>query len=115
MTVAFGGLTPTISTQMQLKPRILEYQFGAGLKQTAPDGINYMLETWDMYFEYLNATQFAALMSWINTYGDPTMVFQTTMPGNSTPKTYRMTSDAYQISYFAGNVYTVEAHFEQVF
>ena len=115
MTVAFGGLTPSVSSQMTLVPRILEFQFGAGLKQTAPDGINYMLETWDLYFMYIDQTAFNSLMTWISTYGDPTMIFSTTMFGNSVAKTYRMSSDAYQITYYPGNIYTVEAHFEQVY
>lgn len=95
--------------------RTLEYQFGAGLKQTAPDGINYALENWDLFFEYINATQYAALMTWIQTYGDPTMIFSTTMPGNSVAKYYRQVTDGYTVTYFAGSVYTVEMHIEQVY
>lgn len=113
MTV-FGGNSLTISTQLTMVPRILEYQFGAGLKQTAPDGINYLLESWDCFFENITLTQYNALLAWYAT-ADPTTTFSTTMPGNSVAKTYRTTKDGYTVTFFAGNIYTVNLKIEQVY
>jgi len=111
----FGGYTPSITSQLTMTYRTLEYQFGSGYKQVAPDGINYALENWQLTFENIPATGAAAMETWINTYGDPTMTFNTTMVLGSVAKTYRMSNAGYTKMSSGGDVYTYTFNIEQVF
>jgi len=112
----FGNVIPSISSQVSTTYRVLEYQFGNGYKQVAPDGINYALEHWQVEFDNLDTTQSAALESWINTYGDPTKVFTATMVLGTTPKTYRMNKTGWtKTCPTGGNVYTYTFVLEQVY
>lgn len=43
---------PTNAVNLSLKPRILNAQFGDGYSQRSPDGINNIVEIWDVTFEY---------------------------------------------------------------
>lgn len=114
MTV-FGGNVPSISTQMTMTYRTLEYQFGQGYKQVAPDGINYALEVWALEFDNLNLTRAQALETWMETYADPTMIFNTTMVDGSVAKNYRMTNDGWVRVDAGGNVFTYTFTVEQTF
>lgn len=115
MMSLFGGFVPSITSQLQMTYRVLEFQFGNGYKHVVPDGINYALERWQLTFENIPATGAADMETWINTYGDPTMVFNTTMVLGSVAKTYRMTKDGYQKSSSGGNCYTYQFSIEQVY
>ncbi len=48
--------TPTISTMVQVVPRVLRSQFGDGYMQEAADGINGILRNWTLIWQPIHAT-----------------------------------------------------------
>ena len=56
---------PSAESQMVVKPRILQAKFGDGYTQEAPDGINHLLRTWQVYFKNRTTTECDAIEAFL--------------------------------------------------
>lgn len=92
--------------------RVLKAQFGDGYAQTAPDGINNRVDTWDIAYENLTSTERTTLWAAIETVG-ATDYFTWTPPGGSSTK-WKIVGDVSE-SPVSGDLYTVSFTLEQVF
>jgi phage-related protein len=111
---AFAGLTPSTSSQMAMKYRVAEFQYGNGYKAVGPDGANGKLISWQLSFENLAAPQAAALEDWLD--DNPPWVTWAGdgvfLPSN---RYFRMTTEGYQKTHLPGNVATFTFSVDQAF
>src|SRR5271167_1256141 len=116
-TLNFGGVPPSISSILTIMPRVLSYKFGNAIEQRAPDGLNYMLEQWEMHFDNLSPTNYALLQTWLAS-NDPTVPFQ----GDGTPesplsplKTYWIDLTGIQWTTVGGSIWSAQFNVFQKF
>lgn len=100
------------SSRRTRKFRVFRAQFGDGYAQTAPDGINYKVDTWEVVYENLSSSERTTLWSAIDTVG-AVDYFTWTPPGGSSTK-WKIVGEV-QETPVSGDIYTVSFNLEQVF
>jgi phage-related protein len=108
-------LTDKISqgSQKKVTYRVLKAQFGNGYEQTAPDGLNYSVESWDVKYENITLADRTTLIAMLESVGSFNTISWT--PPNGTAKLYKMTQDGYTESQQSANVFSVSFSLYQVF
>lgn len=66
MTTFSTTIKPTIATQKSIQPRVKSIAFGNGYKQIYGDGINSMLEMWNLTF-ILDSTNYSTINTFLET------------------------------------------------
>ena len=102
------------SLQTSVKFRTLSVQFGNGYEQVRPDGINNKYAEYNITWETLSQSQYNIVNSALYNAGSYTVIMWQP-PGTSAPLKFRMTEDGYNVSYKAGDVYTISTTLKQVF
>lgn len=96
------------------KNRVLKAQFGDGYSQAAPDGINNLVDTWNIVYDNLSSSDRATLWTALDTVGSWDY-FTWTPIGELSQKKFRVTSQGASESVKAGNIYSISFTMEQVF
>jgi phage-related protein len=114
---AFGGLTPSSEsqqTQQTMTYRMLDFKYGNGYEARLGDGANYQIDTWQITFDNLNATDSATLKAWL--LANPPF---TTWNGDGvilpSSNTYWITEDGWQMQPMPGNVNAFTFNISQAF
>jgi len=111
---AFSPPVPPAQSSTKVKNyRVLKSQFGNGYVTAAPDGINNIIDEWQLNFEnytQANRDTLAAFLDSVGTWG----LFTWTAPGDSVSKSW-MVQDNYSETVKAGSVYTINFKIKQVF
>lgn len=113
MTTFSPPVPPAQSSQRTRNYRALKSQFGDGYVSAAPNGINNIIDDWQLNFENLSSTDRGTLITFFDSVGSWAM-FTWTAPGDSVSKTW-MVVDTWSESVLAGNVYTINVKVKQVF
>lgn len=74
-------------TTLTMKPRIRQTQFGDAYVQRKPDGLNFMLEVWQVAWAALPAADAKAITDFFVARGG-WQTFRWTAPGSSLQKVY---------------------------
>lgn len=114
MPAMFTDPIPSQSSSKTKKFRTLTAQFGDGYSESAPNGINYKIDMWNLSFEALDQTQYNTVTTFFDTQGSFS-TFTWTAFGDSAAKTWRMTPEGYSVSYKSGNIYNLSLNIEQVY
>lgn len=77
--------TPDHDATRTLEPRLNSMQFGDGYEQDVGDGINFMVESWDLTFSNRTKTEINAIEAFLATQGGHT-IFQWVTPHGSTKR-----------------------------
>lgn len=113
MTAFTPPQPPAISSQRTRKYRAFKSQFGGGYISSAPDGINNIIDSWQLNFENLNQTDRNTLVAFFDSVGSwATWTWQA--PGDSVSKTW-LVVDQWQETASAGNVFTIQINIQQLF
>ena len=72
--------TPSLSTSLKQKPKILEAKFGDGYEQAVFNGINYTPEMWKLTFDNISTIDAQIIVDFFNTYNTATTPFDWTNP-----------------------------------
>jgi len=107
-------LTTFISQDSQAtrEYKTIETQYGNGYSQRAADGINSIQDSWNITWDNLNATDFATVLTALDT-AKGTDYLTWTAPGDGSSKKFickKVTKRA-----LSGAIYSVSAELTQVF
>jgi phage-related protein len=80
---------PQYPLDIQIKPRLLSPQFGAGYPTFAPDGINTMLRQVSLKFSVLQESDFASIDTFISSNIQKPFYYQ--LPDETQPRLFLMT------------------------
>lgn len=100
------------ASQGKVEFRISEMRYGNGYSQRTPDGINAVIEMWDVAWENITSTEFNNIVAALDT-AKGVDYFIWTPPGSSSSK--KFIAKSYTKSVMSGDVYSVSASLEQVF
>ena len=93
--------------------KTLRAQFGNGYAQTAPDGINNVMDVWEVTYENLTQSERDSLITVLDTVqGWDVLTWQA--PGDATTKKWRVTPDGWSES-TTGTLWTVSFSLEQTY
>jgi phage-related protein len=110
----FGGVLPSIGSQMPMKYRVNAYKYGNGYEAVGPDGANGVLINWQFNWDNLDSARSALVEAWLNSV--PPWV---TWAGDGTilpsSKTFRVTTDGWQKTALQGQVNSYTVSVEQVY
>jgi phage-related protein len=108
-------LTNLISQNSQKKVtyRVLRASFGNGYEQTAPDGLNYSVESWNIQYENITLADRTTLIAMLESVGSFNTISWTAP--NGTAKLYKMSADGYTENQLSANVFSVSFTLNQVF
>ena len=108
-------LTTAISQSSTRKRnyRTIRAQFGNGYAQTAPDGINSVMDTWEVTYENLTDAERSTLVTALDTV-QGWDYFTWTAPGDATSKKWKVAGDGWSES-TTGNHWTVSFTLEQTY
>lgn len=93
--------------------RVLIAQFGDGYDQTAPDGINSIVDEWSITYENLTSSERTTLLAALDSAGSWDTITWT--PPGDTSKKWKVTADGVSEMPMAGDLYTVSFALRQVF
>ena len=79
----------TANSTYERNDRIRTARYGDGYGQYIPDGINNIIDIWNLEFAILEGTALSDMNTFLNTYGT-TNVFLWTPPGESVAKKWRI-------------------------
>ena len=113
-TPAHPAIIPSQSTTNDLTYRTLKFQLGDGYIDAAPDGANYKLQTYNVVFENLNATNAATMTTFYDTIGSWTQ-FSWTPPNTSTSYNWYLDVAKVSITPKAGNIVSITATYTRAF
>ena len=85
--------------------RVIRCQFGDGYAQTRPDGINNLVDEWDLTFEALNSSERSSMQTFLDTIG-AWDYFTWTPVGETVSKKFKVV-DGYTESPQSGDLYTI--------
>lgn len=94
--------------------RTLHAQFGDGYSQDAPDGTNYIYDTWNVVYSNLTQTDRDTLWGVLNSVGSWDYL-NWQAPGDSVSKKWKITTDGISETTQANNIYNVSFKVKQVF
>jgi phage-related protein len=80
--------TPTWTTRGILKPRVLTAQYGDGYRQDAADGINNILEVWQLVFNPVGLTEAQAIADFVRNEAGYKKFNWTPPTPSATPRVY---------------------------
>ena len=103
---------PTLSTNKEVKTRILEANFGDGYSQRAGDGINTIKGKWNPEWTALNQVNFDELNDFFEERNGRKN-FNWTPPGESTSKKFICKS--WNVSHIGASKFRLACEFQQVF
>ncbi|MDM0042149.1 phage tail protein [Variovorax sp. J22R193] len=108
-------LTDRISQSSSKKRtnRVIRCQFGDGYEQVRPDGINNLVDTWELGFESLNSTDRGTLQTFLDAIG-AWDYFTWTPPGEASSKKFKVV-DGYQEQPQSGSLYSITFTAKQFF
>lgn len=101
---------PDVGADRACEPRINSVRFGEGYEQTAPDGINSLMEKRSLSFTGRSLAETQAIAAFLEAQGGVTS-FDYTHP-NSTAKKYRC--KVWKVADTEGNHQSVTCEFQQV-
>lgn len=87
---------PDMSSQYVPEIRALDVGFGDGYSMSGPDGLNTIVDTWNLKFSNRPSADIAAIKSFLDTHGTWT-VFDWIAPDDVSSKKWRV-KGSYQIS-----------------
>ena len=93
--------------------RTIEAKFGDGYGQAAPDGINDVVDTWALTFEFLNLTDRATLVAALDAVKSWDYLTWTA-PGDATVKRWKVTREGWSET-TSGLLSNISFNVEQVF
>jgi len=93
--------------------RVLFAQFGDGYDQTAPDGINALVDEWSITYPNLTSSERTTLWSALDAVGGSDY-FTWTPPGGTSTK-WKVKEDGVTEMPASGDLYTVSFSLRQVF
>ena len=111
MASSLPSISPSYSTAVTYKPRILEVKLGDGYSQRSVDGINAVESTWNVVWDLLDSTD----MNSLNTHFNERAGYQSftwTPPGGTSQK---FICKQWTVTPKELNQYSVNAVFERVF
>jgi phage-related protein len=79
---------PTWTTRGILKPRVLTAQYGGGYRQDSADGINNILETWNLVFNPVSLTEAQQIADFVRGQGGYQKFNWTPPTPSATPRVY---------------------------
>lgn len=94
------------------KFRVLKAQFGDGYLQTAPDGVNHQVDSWNIIYANLTDADRASVWSAIETVG-VSDYFTWTPPGDVAKK-WKIVSEVTETPQ-SGDIYSISFDLMQVF
>jgi phage-related protein len=100
------------SSQADRQYRVLKNQFGNGYSERAGDGINTIVDTWNVSWDNVNATDYGTIMTALDS-AKGVDYFTWTAPGDSSSKKWIVAKVTRRM--FAGSVFSVTATLDQVF
>lgn len=77
--MAVFNFTPSWSTQIQVEPKVHVAQFGDGYQQSAPNGLNNVLEKWSLVFKDIKDADYFSIKAFLKTHKG-SVAFQWTTP-----------------------------------
>ena len=86
----------TANSRKTVKNRVLEAQFGDGYLQRVDDGVNSIIETWEIQIAPLEGDNLTQIRSFIDTVGT-TVPFEWTPLGETVAKNWRIDPNSLQI------------------
>lgn len=92
--------------------RVLEMHYGNGYSQRAADGLNSVIDSWNVTWENISATDFNTVMTALDA-AKGTDYFTWTAPGDSTSKKWIVSQVSRRM--LSGSIYSVSATLKQVF
>jgi phage-related protein len=78
--------TPDLGAEPDMEPRRLAVGFGEGYEQTAPDGLNPFLPTWDMTFSGRSLAEVQAIYAFLTSNMAHVTSFDWTAPDGTVGK-----------------------------
>lgn len=93
--------------------RVLRAQFGDGYEQTAPNGINTIVDEWSIRYENLTTSERNTLLAALDAVGSWD-VLTWTPPGDSAKK-WKVTADGLTETPVSGDMYSIGFSLRQVF
>ncbi len=109
----FPAIPPSQSSRRKVQFRVLEAQFGDGYVQPVPDGLNNMLETWDLSFDDIPGADLVTIRNYIDGLGG-TKFFYWTPFADSTPKKWKVVGE-YTINYKNINAGSLQVTIQRVY
>ena len=104
--------TPSLTTSLNQKPKILEAKFGDGYEQAVFEGINYKPEKWELKFDNISVVDAQTIVDFFNIYDSATTPFDWTNP-NSVAGKYKCREWSRTYDGFSHN--NLSCTFEEVF
>jgi len=105
-------VTPVRATQPSVTARTLQAQFGDGYSQRAGDGINTIVDEWDVQWNALDQTNADEIIDFLEARGGYES-FEWTPPGESVEKKY--VCKQWNKSFPGASLTNISAKFQQVF
>lgn len=113
MPDTFPSINPDTKSKRSRSGRILVADFGDGYAQAGPDGINNVVETWDLSFENYPIADVNTLITFFNTQNSAKS-FYWTPPDEVTPKLWRQDGD-YTVSFVGPLTRTLTVKIKRVY
>ena len=99
------------SSSGRVEFKVLRCRYGNGYEQRSADGLNNSLGSWEVTWEGLTSTDFATIITALESSKGVTY-FTWTAPGDASGKKWVVTQ--YGKSVQAGNIYTINATLQEV-
>lgn len=104
----------TAQSQMGQTHRNLAAQFGDGYSQVAPDGLNSVIDNWELRFAPLEGADLTAMNTFLLLVGT-TEWFTWTPLGEAVPKKWRIEKDSIKKSMLNTSTFIISFKMVQVF
>lgn len=93
--------------------RVLSAQFGDGYSQEAPNGINSLVDEWNVVYGNLTSSERTTLLAALDTAGSWDTITWT--PPGDTAKKWKVTKDGWSETPLAGDQWSITFSLRQVF
>ncbi len=107
-----NALGPTYGSKPQKEHRVLSASFGDGYSQRVLDGLNTVIESWDMNWEVLTLSEKDVIVNFLDSMAGY-KAFGYTMPGETVRK--KWICKKYSATPLARGIYSLTATFERVY
>jgi phage-related protein len=102
------------SSKLTTALRILEANFGQGYSQTAADGLNNQVDTWDVVFSNISQADKITVMNFLRSVGGSTTFYWTPID-ETVEKMWKITKDGWTVSNSGGSTWTITFKMTQQF
>ncbi len=107
--------TPSYTSSITWKPRVLKMQFGDGYEQVVPDGINNKPMMFNIVFRKISDVEAEAIIDFLEARGEAEAFLWTApAPHDDTQRIWK-TEGGYQYVWDESNGNTITTIFKQVF